>query len=151
MKQVIRLGVVVAVAVVGLSGIARASDGQYECSLRTLRGTYVFAATGHIIAAGVAQPKAIVEVIEFHGDGTLSVPAATRSLNGVVARSLPGGTGGYTVDAECSGTITFDGGPSFDTFFSPGGKVLWMIQTNPNNVFQGTATRLSHRRSSERD
>ena len=103
----------------------------------------MFSASGFTIVADVAQPKAIVEVIDFNGDGTLSVPGATRSVNGVIARSLPGGTGGYTVEAGCAGTITFDGpGPTFDMFFSPKAEELWMIQTNPNSVFQGIATRL---------
>jgi hypothetical protein len=38
----------------------------------------------------------------------------------------------------------FDGAPSFDTFVSPKGDTVWMIQTNPNSVFQGTATRVQH-------
>jgi hypothetical protein len=152
MKKIAHSGIVVAVAVLGISGIALADNDRDDCTLRTLRGTYVFAATGHNIVAGVPQPKAIVEVIEFHGDGTLSVPAATRSVNGVVARSLPGGTGGYTVETGCAGTITFDGpGPTFDVFLSPAGEKLWMIQTNPNTVFQGTATRLFDDESRERD
>ena len=58
------------------------------CGVRTLRGTYTFAASGFNIVAGVAQPKAIVEVIEFNGDGTLSVPAATLSANGVIIRTV---------------------------------------------------------------
>jgi hypothetical protein len=53
-----------------------------HCRLHTLRGSYVFAATGYDIVGGVAQPKAIVEAIDFHGDGTLSVPAVTVSVNG---------------------------------------------------------------------
>ncbi len=139
----------VAVAVLGMSGIALANDDQDDCTLKTLRGTYVFAATGYNIVSGVPQPKAIVEVIEFHGDGTLSVPAATRSVNGVVARTPPGGTGGYTVEAGCAGAISFDGGPSFDAFFSSKGGELWMIQTAPQggSVFQGTARRVTRQRS----
>jgi hypothetical protein len=152
MKKTTQWGLVVAVSVLGLSGIALANNGPDDCSSKTLRGTYVFAATGHNIVAGVPQPKAIVEVIEFHGDGKLSVPAATRSVNGAVARSLPGGTGKYTVEAGCTGTLAFgDTGPTFDVFLSPGGEKLWMIQTNPNTVFQGTATRLLDDESRERD
>ena len=145
-------GVVVAVGVLCISGIALANDDRDDCTLQTPRGTYVFAATGHNIVAGVPQPKAIVEIIEFHGDGTLSVPAAARSLNGVIGRALPGGTGGYTVEPGCAGTIAFDGpGAAFDVFLSPDAGELWMIQTNPNTVFQGTATRLSHNGSDERE
>ena len=54
---------------------ARAGGGRDNgCTLRTLRGTYVFSASGFNIVAGVAQPKAIVEVIVFNGDGTLDGP-----------------------------------------------------------------------------
>ena len=68
---------------------ARSEQSHDEvCGVKTLRGTYVFAATGFNIVAGVALPKAIVEVIEFNGDGTLSVPAATLSANGVIIRSV---------------------------------------------------------------
>jgi hypothetical protein len=133
------------VLVLGASGVARADDHGDECTLKTLRGTYVFSAHGFNVVAGVAQPKAIVEVIDFNGDGTLSVPAATRSVNGVIARSLPGGVGTYTVEDNCTGTIVFDG-PTFDIFISFNREAIWMIQTNPNTVFQGTATRSSHAR-----
>jgi hypothetical protein len=127
------------------SGFARAEGERRACTVRTLRGSYVFAATGFNIVGGVQQPKAIVEVIAFNGDGTLDVPAATVSLNGVIIRSLPG-SGTYTVEDDCSGTITFDG-PTYDMFLSKDGDEISMIQTNPNTVFQGLATR----RSKERD
>jgi hypothetical protein len=131
-------------AALALSGYNGALAGN-ECSLNTLRGSYMFAANGYNIVAGVAQPKTIVEVIDFKGDGTLSVPAATRSVNGAVARTPPGGTGSYVVQGGCKGSIVFTGGPSFDIFISPTGEKLWMIQTNPDTVFQGTATRISQR------
>jgi hypothetical protein len=140
MKTLTRQSLVTAAMVLGVCGIGLADN---DCTLKTLRGSYYFAANGYNIVAGVAQPKAIVEVIDFKGDGTLSVPAATRSVNGVIARTPPGGTGSYTVDAGCTGTIAFTGGPSFDIFISPKGERLWMIQTNPDTVFQGMATRIS--------
>ena len=114
------------------------------CGVRTLRGTYVFAARGFNIVAGVAQPKAIIEVIEFNGDGTLYVPAATLSVNGVIVRPPPS-IGTYTVENDCSGTILF-GGPTFDIFISSGADEIWMIQTNSNSVFEGTASRTSRGR-----
>jgi hypothetical protein len=131
-----------AAMVLSACGLARADGRDDGCSLKTLRGTYVFSATGFNIVAGVAQPKAIVEVIDFNGDGALSVPAATLSANGVIIRSLPGGFGTYTIEDDCTGTVTFNG-PTFDVFISRDGDTLSMIQTNPNTVFQGTATRRS--------
>lgn len=142
LKRMTSQTLVAATMALGLSGIALADN---DCTLKTLRGSYVFAAKGYNIGAtGIAQPKAIIEVINFNGDGTLSVPAATRSVNGVIARSPAGGTGSYTADSSCTGTIAFAGGPSFDIFISPNGEMLWMIQTNPDTVFQGTATRVGN-------
>ena len=129
---------------VGTDGHGNGSGREVErraCSERTLRGSYVFSATGFNIVGGVQQPKAIVEVIVFHGDGTLDVPAATVSLNGVIIRS-PSSVGTYTVEDDCSGTIAFNG-PTYDMFLSKDGDDISMIQTNTNTVFQGLATRTS--------
>ncbi len=121
---------------------SRRDDGV--CGLETLRGTYVFGATGFNIVAGVAQPKAIVEAVEFNGDGTLSVLAVTLSVNGVIMRP-PLGTGTYTVANDCSGTIAF-AVPSFEIFIARDAETFWLIQTNANTVLQGTATRTSRGR-----
>lgn len=116
------------------------------CGLDTLRGTYVFGATGFNIVAGVAQPKAIVEAVEFNGDGTLSVLAVTLSVNGVIMRP-PLWTGTYTVENGCSGVIAF-AVPSFEIFIARDAETFWMIQTNSNTVLQGTATRIARPRPS---
>ena len=47
-------------------------------------------------------------------------------------------------DEACSGTLHFTDGPSFNLVFAHNAKTIYMIQTNPGNVFQGTAARLSH-------
>jgi hypothetical protein len=114
-------------------------DGR-SCSERTLRGSYLFAATGFNIVSGVAVPKAINEVIEFNGDGTLTVPAVSLSVNGVISHP-PSGIGDYAVEDTCRGTLVFVGGPSFDIVVARNGQTVWMFQTNPNTVFEGTATR----------
>ena len=132
---------VMAIGGAPLAGTKSAEGERRACTVGTLRGSYVFSASGFNIVAGVQQPKAIVEVIVFNGDGTLAVPAATVSLNGVIIRSLHS-VGTYTVEDDCSGTITFNG-PTYDIFLSKDGDDISMIQTNPNTVFQGLATRTS--------
>lgn len=129
------------------SPLSQSTDHDDDvCGVSTLRGTYVFAASGFNIAAGVAIPKAIVEVIEFNGDGTLSVPHATVSVNGVLLPFSPG-VGTYDVDSDCWGTILFTPGPGFNIFVAKDARTIWMIQTGPNpSVFQGTATRTSRSR-----
>jgi hypothetical protein len=139
-------GVVSLAAVAMPSGTARADDTPQTCGLGTLYGSYVFTAHGFNIVNGVAQPKAIVEGIDFNGDGTLSVPFATVSINGVIIQSPPGGVGTYTLNASCEGTLTFTGGPvpiNYNISVRPSGREIWMIQTDPNTVFQGTAAKVA--------
>jgi hypothetical protein len=151
MSKLMMQTLVAAVMAFGVCGVVVADTDGKHCTLGALDGLYVFSAMGYIIVPGAPpQPKAITEFIRFNGDGTVISPAATRSLNGVIAQFVPGGAGVYTVtnpdptDIACSGTLTFAGGPSFDLFFVPKGDDVWMIQTNPNNVFQGRVTKVSH-------
>ena len=125
----------------GTSTTARAAADAH-CSVQMLRGSYLFATHGWNIVGGVAQPKAIMEGIDFNGDGTLVSPFATVSINGTILHSS-GSLGTYTVNTDCTGTLSFTGGASFDIFVEHGdGKQLWMIQTNANTVFEGTATKV---------
>jgi len=128
----------------GTSGVARPDSATHECRASTLRGSYLFATHGWNIVGGIAQPKAIVEGIDFNGDGTLVSPFATVSINGTIIHSS-GSLGTYTVNMDCTGTLSFTGGASFDIFVESDGKQLWMIQTGPGSpVFEGTVTRVSH-------
>ena len=132
----------VAAMVLGTSHAAPAALGPQACGVYTLRGSYLFATHGWNIVGGVAQPKAIVEGIDFNGDGTLVSPFATVSINGTILHSS-GSLGTYAVNTDCTGTVSFTGGPSFDIFVEQNGKQLWMIQTGPGSpVFEGTATRV---------
>jgi len=134
------------------STTTRAQAPEQTCGLHTLRGLYLFATHGWNIAGGVAVPKAIVEGINFNGDGTVVTPFATVSINGHIIH-VNGTPGTYTVEADCTGTLTFNDAAhtSFDIFVDPrGGKQIWMIQTGPTEpgspptgpVFEGTATRV---------
>ena len=145
MKTLIRQGLTAVGVVLSVAGVARADENG--CSLETLRGRYVFTARGFNIVAGIAQPKAILEIVDFNGDGTLTVPAVTVSINGAILRPPPS-VGTYTVDEGCTGTIAF-GGPTYDVFVARNGKELWLIQTNTNTVFQGGATRTEQARDRE--
>jgi hypothetical protein len=136
--------IIAAVAMFVASGVAQADD---SCTNATLWGLYSLHASGFNVVSGVAQPKAIVEMVDFNGDGTLSVPAATLSLNGVIIRSPPGGTGTYLVNPDSSGWVAFGatGGPTWDLFIGAKASQLFMIQTGPGTpVFQGIADRVSH-------
>ncbi|HEX4666952.1 MAG TPA: hypothetical protein VH207_10150 [Chthoniobacterales bacterium] len=130
----------------GSAGPAGAQAPFGTCGLSTLSGTYAFATHGYNIVSGAPVPKAIVETIQFNGDGTLVAPFATVSINGTVIHNS-GATGTYTVNADCTGTISFAPGPSFDLVIGRAANQLWMIQTvDPSGagpVFEGTATKVA--------
>jgi hypothetical protein len=155
MKKYIGKYVLAATMVLAMSGAAQAKDDSDDgkgCSESTLRGLYVFTASGFNIVGGVAQPKAIVESIRFDGHGNLTVPEVTRSINGVIGSTFPpnpaippNGTGTYSVGSDCTGSLVFaPSGPNFDLFIGFKASEVHMIQTNSGTVFQGTAERLSY-------
>jgi hypothetical protein len=148
-KKIAKSFVLATAIALAVSNVAWARDDDDDdakaCGNSTLHGLYLFTASGfNISGVGIAQPKAIVEVIRFHGDGTLTVPAATVSINGTVTRpNPPNGTGTYSIGPDCTGSLSFTQGPSFDLFVEFKGSEIQMIQTNPNTVFRGTAERVS--------
>jgi hypothetical protein len=145
------LALVAALVAAGTPDRVLANGASGACDVRTLRGSYLFAASGFNIVAGVAQPKALVEAIDFNGDGTLEVPAATVSINGNVNSSSGGGTGTYTLEETCRGTLVFTPGPTFNIFTNRQGAKIWMIQTNPGTVMEGAAIRIAQPRGSRED
>ena len=144
--------VVCGLLVVGSS--ARADDNgnqnQPPCSLKTLRGRYLYAEKGTILppAFGVTAPTqgADAGFHLFNGDGTgtdivtLRVNGATVLQNAVVPIS-------YTVNANCTGTLTvlIPGGPSFGMFVAPNGDAIATIAADPGNYGSGISQRVSPR------
>ena len=125
-------------------GYTEEKDHAPTCTLATLKGRYLFATTGSNIVESVPQPISIVEVIDANGDGTLNVPAVTLSVNGTILRFADVG-GSYTVNEDCTGTITFVTEVHLDIFIAPNGKEFYLIQTDPNTVLAAVARRVSRK------
>ena len=138
-----------------LPGLA-AADPSKKCKDDILKGQYVFTASGFTrpLASGPGTPwvpKAILEVIHFNGDGTLTTPLVAIANpfgdSGNVLQPPAGGAPGlYSIKEDCSGTVHFlDANNVMFTIFvdPPQGNTVWMIQTNPaNNAIQGSAKRV---------
>ena len=137
-----------------LPGLA-AADPTKKCKNDILRGQYVFTASGFTRppASGPGipwVPKAILEVLHFNGDGTLSTPAVTVANpfgdTGAILQPPSGADGSYSINDDCTGTVQFldAANVTFKIYVDPPrGDTIWMIQTNPaNNVFQGSAKRV---------
>jgi hypothetical protein len=134
---------VVVAASLAIPPVASATeDDIVTCSSRTLRGVYHFHASGYNIVNGAALPKAIIETIVLDGRGGVVTPLVALSINGTIVQPPQGSPGVYTVEADCTGTLTFADGPMFRLQIRPGGRTLNMLQTNPNTVMQGSAERV---------
>ena len=96
------LGSLIAVVLImGLIAPAHADDSK--CSLAKSSAKWSFTDQGTVIGIG---PRTAMGVLTLDGQGNLQNGVATSSLNGAVANETFSGT--YTVNADCTGTISVD-------------------------------------------
>ena len=123
-----------------------AADAR-DCSVGMLKGLYMWTFDGYTHLNGNLLPKAVMQGLQFNGDGTTYNPFGTVNIGGTVIIDATGGVGTYTVAADCTGTLSIVNGPSFNIYVGPGAQQVWTTQTNvgPGNgtgLGVGTATRL---------
>lgn len=111
---------------------------QSGCSNATLSGNYAFLAPGFIIPKGKANevPFAAEGVVAFDAvAGTVSTSGDTTVIGGVIS-TQQSGTGTYTVNPDCTGSISFTGGDAAGLNLSlaiiGGGSELFAIYATPS-------------------
>jgi hypothetical protein len=126
----------VATAGLGLSGTLDASNGEKpgQCNLGTLRGRYLFANSGIAVppAFGVTvpTPSADAGFHTFNGDGT-GTDVVTVRIGAAIVLQNQVAPFTYTVNADCTGSISVMNGPTFDLFIAPDGEEFALIATDP--------------------
>ena len=134
----------------GLSGTVAASNdvGPRGCTLATLKGRYLFADAGTLYppAFGVVQPTPAADagLHLFNGDGT-GTDTVTFRVGGVIVLDNVVAPTSYTVNADCTGTLSVLGGPSFGMFVSPDGEAVASIATDPGNYVSTIDRRVSRK------
>ena len=131
----------------GTSSPARAATNGPDCSVDRLHGLYIWTFDGYARVNGNLVPKAVMQGLQFNGDGTTYNPFGTVNIGASLIIDATGGVGAYTVAADCTGTLSIVNGPTFNIYVGPGAKQVWTTQTNvgPGNgtgLGVGTATRL---------
>lgn len=129
------------------SSPTRAAADARDCSVGMLKGLYMWTFDGYTRLNGNLLPKAVMQGLQFNGDGTTYNPFGTVNIGGTIIVDATGGVGTYTVAADCTGTLSIVNGPSFNIYVGPGAQQVWTTQTNvgPGNgtgLGVGTATRL---------
>jgi len=125
---------------------------HFRCSNETLAGRYAVIGDGFVTAGAPPAPLvpfATVSLMTLDGWGNLS-NKVTRSINGQISRGVDSGT--YTVNADCTGTITIaTPNPPFQLTFdlvvadlqgARQGKEFYIIATTPGGVVTSTAKRI---------
>ena len=132
----------------GTSATARAAADARVCSADRLRGLYLWSFDGHSNVDGNFVPGAVMQGLQFNGDGTTYNPFGTVNSGGIVF-DASGFSGTYTVNPDCTGTLSPAPGiaPSFNIYVGPGAQQVWTIQSTPDGegtlgVSVGTATRV---------
>jgi hypothetical protein len=157
MKDMKRIGLLAAgvAALVALSLLAGAQgyvqgaedDSKATCSEATLHGTYLFAYDGVEIKENNHDhaPFAVAGYEVYDGKGKVNA-IFSASTEGEISRneSL---SGTYTVNEDCTGTVSYTDGTRYDQFIAPDGRLFTFVQTNPGVVAagfepQGTAKRV---------
>jgi hypothetical protein len=129
-------------AMVGLiaPGLALADD--HECSVATLFGDYLFigSADAPMYEHIATFPRAFAGVYTFDGEGNMS-GIASQSRGGLtVSKTLVRAT--YTLDSECTGTITFHPDEQhFDMFIARDGNDGNFIRVDQGTIATRTITR----------
>jgi hypothetical protein len=141
----IGVGLLVALGCLSLQwGRAPRAADLLECSLATLRGTYIYAYEGFNIENGQQIPVAFAGQEVYDGDGTMT-GVYSSSTNGTITQNIPY-TGTYTVNRDCTGTLTTTeelGTFHYDQFVGPKGDEFSWVATDPGVVASGFERRVS--------
>jgi hypothetical protein len=133
-------------AIAGFLGTAPASAGQpiRGCSLETLKGQYVSAATGTISPPLVPQQSQFTVALYsvYYGNGT-GVDYASITIGGGANIAPHTQPATYTINPDCTGTKKLEpDGPNFDIRVAYDGSSFAIITTTPGLAISGVVTRV---------
>jgi hypothetical protein len=127
-----------------------AADGRRVCSVGMLKGLYLWTFDAYENFNGNFVPVPVMQGLQFNGDGTTYNTFGTVNIGGTIIFDATPGVGTYTVNPDCTGTMSVPNGPSFNMYVGPGAQKIWLTQTaggagSGAGLGVGTATRLPGR------
>lgn len=141
MKRIISVLFALAVGITTTSTVY----AQNGCSNSTLNANYAFSDSGfadsgifmrHARLKGTAVPVSAGGVLTFDGEGNVSFSNLTLVVNGGISSET--GSGSYTVNSDCTGSISLTSGSiagiTFNMVAIGGGTEVFGIITSPGNT-----------------
>ena len=130
------------------SGYTGEKDDAPTCTLKTLKGRYLFAMGRFSLQHSGLQSqrhRMPPDFIIFNGDGT-GTDIVTFRLGGVTVLENEVTPITYTVNPDCTGSYTVPNGPTFGLFIAPDGESIASISTDPpGNEGSGISRRVSRK------
>ena len=119
------------------AGFAKDDNTVAKCSEATLHGTYLYADHGFDITGDDQVPIAEAGYQVFNGNGKVK-GVFSSNFNGKITRK-ESFSATYTVEANCTGTVTYSPTEAIDVFIAPDGSVFTAVQIKPSNkLVRGT-------------
>ena len=119
---------IAAIASLPLRADSPPAEGR-NCTLATLRGTYVV--TARLDAPSYAQVPGVPQVVgglrTFDGAGNISGPVTVNGGGVILHSNVPGV---YMLNADCTGTMVNAGIRHYDIYVAPDGSALVGIRTD---------------------
>jgi hypothetical protein len=120
--------------------VPRVYAQEQGCGPQSLRGTYIYSADGFVSdvpGQGPFTPIAEAGVYTFDGAGQFST-TNTISIGGqIIPRN---DTGTYSVNADCTGSVSLDHGVTFNFAITRSAKEMRLVVTTPTVAVMGTMT-----------
>ena len=89
-----------------------------------LRGSISWTFDGYQNLGGNLVPVAVMQGLRFNGDGTTLNTFGTVNIGGTIIFDVTGAVGTYTVNADCTGTLSPSPGiaPTFNIYVGAGAQ-----------------------------
>ena len=145
MKRQIGVGILLALGLL-ISGAGHPEQAWSEnpCSLRTLKGTYLYHCAGVYLVNGQPVHFAFAGKDQYNGDGTMS-GVYSLSDNGTLSHHVSY-SGTYTVNPDCTGAFTTKDENGVvqhaDLYFGRDGAEVSFVLTDPGFVDSGVERRV---------
>jgi hypothetical protein len=149
----INIASVLTIVALALGLVSAASAQNKACTNATLKGSFGYSSTGTLLESYVpspfAGPFAEVGTQTFDGSGGTSATATLSSNGNIVSVTV---TGTYTVNPDCTGTLTllvspFNATVHANLVIDKNGNAFQAIETEPGLI----VTRMAWRQFPDKD
>lgn len=105
-----------------------------DCSLRTLKGRYLFSASGKY----KGNDFSFAGSERFDGNGTITTKQSVNGSSDIIRI-----TGTYNIASDCTGSSSYSDDTHYNLFVSPDGSIFNFIQTDIGAIISGEEKRIA--------